>query len=187
MKLLIIDNYDSFTFNLKHMCETYVSSVNVVRNDEISISDISYFDKIIISPGPGLPLDAGISVELVQKYYAKKPILGICLGAQAIAVAFGCKLFNLKEVMHGRKSKIQILNRQDLVYENVPEHIFVGRYHSWAINLSSNSDFIVTAVDKDEVVMSFRHLQYPLHGIQYHPESILTKFGQKILINWLQN
>ena len=185
MKLLIIDNYDSFTFNLKHMCESYVSSVNVVRNDEISIDDISIFDKIIISPGPGLPLDAGISVDLVKKYYTKKPILGICLGAQAIAVAFGCKLFNLKEVMHGKKTEIDILNHEDPVYEGVPKHISVGRYHSWAINLSLHSDFIQTAVDKEKIVMSFRHLQYPLYGIQYHPESILTEFGQQILINWL--
>ena len=187
MKLLIIDNYDSFTFNLKHMCEAYVSSVNVIRNDKLSIHDVSLFDKIIISPGPGLPLDAGISVELVKKYYTKKPILGICLGAQAIAVAFGCKLFNLKEVMHGKKTKIDILDQEDEIYENVPKHICVGRYHSWAINLSSNSDFITTAVDKNKIVMSFRHSKYPLYGIQYHPESILTEFGQQILINWLNN
>ena len=185
MRLLIVDNYDSFTFNLKHMCESYVSSVNVVRNDEISINDISFFDKIIISPGPGLPLDAGISVELVQKYYTKKPILGICLGAQAIAIAFGCKLFNLNEVMHGKKTKIDILDQEDAVYENIPKHISVGRYHSWAINLSSDSNFMPTALDKNQIVMSFKHVQYPLYGIQYHPESILTKFGQKILTNWL--
>ena len=187
MKLLIIDNYDSFTFNLKHMCESYVSSVHVVRNDKISINDVSMFDKIIISPGPGLPLDAGVSVDLVKKYHAEKPILGICLGAQAIAVAFGCKLFNLKEVMHGKKTQINILDLKDVVYSNVPKHIFVGRYHSWGINLSSNPDFITTAVDESKIVMSFRHSMHSLYGIQYHPESILTKCGQQILKNWLNN
>ena len=187
MRLLIIDNYDSFTFNLKHMCEPYVSSVNVVRNDKISINDVASFDKIIISPGPGLPLDAGISVDLVKKYYVQKSILGICLGAQAIAVALGCELFNLKKVMHGKKTKIDILDVEDPVYENLPKHIFVGRYHSWAIDLSSNTDFTTTAIDQYKTVMSFRHSSYPIYGIQYHPESILTAFGQQILKNWLTN
>lgn len=187
MKLLIIDNYDSFTFNLKHMCESHVSSVDVVRNDMISIDDISYFDKIIISPGPGLPVDAGISVEFVKRYYVEKSILGICLGAQAIAVALGCELFNLTEVMHGKKTKINILDQEDVIYKNLPKHIFVGRYHSWAINLSSNNDLIPTALDEYQTLMSFRHSLYPVFGIQYHPESILTEFGQKILKNWLSN
>ena len=187
MKLLIIDNYDSFTFNLKHMCEPYVSSVHVIRNDQLNVNDVIHFDKIIISPGPGLPLDAGISVDIVQRYYTKKPILGICLGAQAIALALGCKLFNLTKVMHGKKTKINILDLEDKVYENLPENIFVGRYHSWAIDLSLNNDLITTAIDENHTVMSFRHLNHPIYGIQYHPESILTRFGQKILKNWINN
>lgn len=186
MRLLIIDNYDSFTFNLKHMCEAFVKDVDVYRNDLINFADIVKYDKIIISPGPGLPVDAGLSIELIRRFYDKKPILGICLGAQAIAYVFGGDLFNLDKVMHGKQSIINIIDQDDLIYKGVPNKIMVGRYHSWAINLSKNKDFKITAVDKLNTLMSFKHKIYPITGLQYHPESILTPYGRNLLKNWLQ-
>jgi len=185
MKLLIIDNYDSFTYNLQHICEPYVNSIDVIRDDELDIDSVNFYDKIIISPGPGLPSEHPICFDVIKKYHKKKPILGICLGAQAIAIAFGSELFNLKKVLHGKRTKIKILDLKDQVYSGVPENIRVGRYHSWAINLFSNNKFKITAVDEENIIMSFRHVRYPVVGIQYHPESILTPFGQKILENWL--
>ena len=187
MKLLIIDNYDSFTFNLKHMCESYVNSISVVRNDQINLNDIFKYDKIIISPGPGLPKDAGSSLEIIKKFAGKKPILGVCLGAQAIAVAFDLQLFNLKNVMHGKQSQIKILYPNDTIYKGLPKEIEVGRYHSWAIRINDANKFIVTAEDEQNIVMSFTHKLYPLTGVQYHPESVLTKYGKQILKNWLLN
>ena len=187
MKLLIIDNYDSFTFNLKHMCEMYVSEVDVVRNDHISISDVTKYDKIIISPGPGLPKVDGICVQIIQRYSRDIPILGVCLGAQAIAVAFNLELYNLSKIMHGKQSKIKITDSKSLIYNSFDNEITVGRYHSWAVNMNNNQNFIISAIDEDGVVMSFHHKHYPLTGIQYHPESILTPSGQLILSNWLQN
>ena len=187
MRLLIIDNYDSFTYNLKHMCELYVSKIDVIRNDVLDIDSVHIYDKIIISPGYGLPRDAGLSIEVVNQFYQKKPILGICLGAQVIAEFFGAELFNLTHVMHGKKTSINILDNNGILYKNIPKSIMVGRYHSWAINIKSNSDFITTAKDNHGIVMSFRHINYPLIGIQYHPESFLTDYGQDILRNWLTN
>ncbi len=185
MRLLIIDNYDSFTFNLKHMCEAYVDDVDVYRNDMISLGDIAEYDKIIISPGPGLPSDAGLSIALIRQFYYKKPILGVCLGAQAIAHVFDGSLFNLEMVMHGKQSRINILDNTDQIYKGIPKKIMVGRYHSWAINLSNNNHFKVTAVDKLNTIMSFKHKEFPIVGLQYHPESILTPYGYLILKNWL--
>jgi len=187
MKLLIIDNYDSFTFNLKHMCEAYVSEIDVVRNDSINISDVTKYDKIIISPGPGLPKIDGICVEVVQKYSSKIPILGVCLGAQAIAVAFDLELYNLTKIMHGKQSKIKLIDKHSVIYKHLDNELIVGRYHSWAIKINSNQNFIISAIDEDGVVMSFYHKYYPITGIQYHPESILTPSGQTILSNWLKH
>ena len=187
MKLLIIDNYDSFTFNLKHMCEPYVEHVHVYRNDSVTMELVNKYDKIIISPGPGLPQDSGICLDVIKKFYKSKPILGVCLGAQAIAVIFGAKLFNLDQVMHGKKSMIRLLDKNTVIYKDICNNISVGRYHSWAIDLSSSSNLITTALDEFNVTMSFKHKKYPLTGIQYHPESILTESGQQILTNWLNH
>jgi len=187
MKLLIIDNYDSFTFNLKHMCETHVSSVDVLRNDTLDIDAVHQYDKILISPGPGLPSNAGHCLELLNVFLDKKPILGICLGAQAIAVACGLSLVNLPYVMHGKQSEIEILDTKDALYQKIPKKITVGRYHSWAINIGTNELLIPTAKDQKNTIMSFRHRYYPVFGIQYHPESVLTKYGQDILKNWLMS
>ena len=185
MKLLIIDNYDSFTFNLKHMCELHVSSIDVVRNNMINLKSVRYYDKIIISPGPGLPKNAGSCLQLIDLFLDKKPILGVCLGAQAIAVACGASLFNLDYVMHGKKSEINILSSDDILYKNMPDNIVVGRYHSWAIKLDDQQVLIPTAKDSKNTIMSFRHKNYPVFGVQYHPESILTRYGKNILKNWL--
>ncbi|MBF25434.1 MAG: aminodeoxychorismate/anthranilate synthase component II [Flavobacteriales bacterium] len=186
MKLLIIDNYDSFTFNLKHMCEPYVSNIHVVRNNQINVNDIFIYDKIIISPGPGLPQDAGLSINIINKFVGIKPILGVCLGAQAIAVAFDLPLYNLKNVMHGKMSKIKILQSNSTIYKGIPKEINVGRYHSWAVKINNEEKFSITSLDEQNTVMSFEHKLYPLTGIQYHPESVLTKYGGKILKNWLK-
>mgnify|MGYP001212366960 FL=1 len=185
MRLLIIDNYDSFTFNLKHMCEPHVSSVDIIRNDIINLKSVDQYDKVLISPGPGLPQNAGMCLELIDKYMYHKPLLGICLGAQAIAVVCGVPLFNLENVMHGKKSEITILDLEDKLYKNLPQKIMVGRYHSWAINNEFNGALISTAKDVENTIMSFRHIKYPVFGIQYHPESILTDYGKEILKNWL--
>ena len=185
MKLLIIDNYDSFTFNLKHMCEPHVSHISVVRNDEIDLDMVNDFDKIMISPGPGLPQDSGNSIKVIKQYYDKKPIMGVCLGAQAIALVFDELLYNLEKIMHGKQSEIQVIDPSDLLYKNIPNKIIVGRYHSWAIDIKNKNILMPTAIDKDNVIMSFRHFKYPIFGIQYHPESILTQFGAEILKNWL--
>ena len=187
MKLLIIDNYDSFTFNLKHMCEPYVKSVNVIRNDQININDIVKYDKIIISPGPGLPQDAGLSLEIIKKFSNSKSILGVCLGAQAIAVAFDLTLYNLQNVMHGKISKIKIINSDSDIYKGLPKEIKVCRYHSWAVKINSEDEFLITAKDAHNTIMSFQHKFFSLTAIQYHPESVLTKYGGEILKNWLIN
>ena len=185
MKLLIVDNYDSFTFNLQHLCAPHVSSIDVIRNNMIDFNIIDHYDKIIISPGPGLPKDAGLCLELINRFLNKKPILGVCLGAQVIAVACGFSLFNLNHVMHGKKSEIRILDSDDKLYKKLPKKIFVGRYHSWAIDIDSSNILIPTAKDINNTIMSFRHIQYPVFGVQYHPESILTNYGKNILKNWL--
>ena len=185
MKLLIIDNYDSFTFNLKHICEPYVSFVDVLRNDCINIPNLIKYDKIIISPGPGLPKNAGCTIDVIKYYADKIPILGICLGAQAIAVSYGLDLYNLQKVMHGKKSDVRILDKNDIIYRDINHTLTVGRYHSWAIAINQENQFKITAVDQENTVMSFTHKVYPLIGIQYHPESILTNYGNMILKNWI--
>ena len=167
MRLLIIDNYDSFTFNLKHMCQPYVDSIDVIRNNELHIDNVIDYDKIIISPGPGLPSDAGSCLTLIKKYHKLKPILGVCLGAQAIAVAFGAQLFNLKQVMHGKCSTITILDKKASIYKNIPHKTQVGRYHSWAIDLFHDKNFIITAVDEENIIMSFQHKIYDIIADTY--------------------
>ncbi len=185
MNLLIIDNYDSFTFNLKHICEPYVTNVDVFRNDDFNLDIVDEYDKIIISPGPGLPKEAGLTMDLIKRFYKNKDILGVCLGAQAIAVFFGYKLYNLQNVMHGKKSDIIVLRSEMSLYKNIPSIIKVGRYHSWAINIDNEKHFLISSKDLNNVLMSFHHKKYKLTGIQYHPESIMTEYGSILLKNWL--
>ena len=187
MQLAVIDNYDSFTFNLVHYFEDLGASVTVFRNDEFDLKELDAFDKIVLSPGPGLPNEAGLLKEVIQTYATSKSILGICLGLQAIGEVFGGTLINLEKVYHGVATKIKIIE-EDSIFKNIPDQIEVGRYHSWVI---SNDNFppnlIITSVDKNKQIMSVKHSHFDVRGMQFHPESILTPFGKKILKNWLES
>ena len=186
-KILVLDNYDSFTYNLVHYIESNPNfEVDVYRNDEISLDAIDNYTTIILSPGPGLPDEAGILKDLIERYAPTKKILGVCLGMQAIGEVYGGALENLNNVFHGVATPITITNPNDLLYKNLPENIEVGRYHSWVI---SNDNFpnklIITAKDDNDQIMSIKHKDYNLYGVQYHPESILTAHGKEIITNFL--
>ena len=187
MKIVVIDNYDSFTYNLVHYLEDLGATVTVFRNDEFELKDLDVFDKIVLSPGPGIPDEAGLLKEVIKTYAKTKSILGICLGMQAIGEVFGGTLINLEKVYHGVASKITIIEN-DTIFNNLPNEIEVGRYHSWVI---SNDNFpqnlIITSVDENKNFMSVKHSVYDVRGVQFHPESILTPDGKKILENWLNN
>lgn len=188
MKILVFDNYDSFTYNLVQIIEQIVGSeVDVFRNDQIALEDIEKYDKIILSPGPGIPEEAGILLELIKKYAPTKSIFGVCLGQQAIAEAFGGSLINLSEIYHGVATEaIQINSHQ--IFNGLPETLEVGRYHSWAVNPDDfPAELEITSVDKNGMIMSLKHKTYDVHAVQYHPESILTPDGKKILENFLNN
>lgn len=187
MKLAVIDNYDSFTYNLVHYLEDLGAIVTVFRNDEFEIKELESFDKIVLSPGPGIPSEAGLLKEVIQTYAKTKNILGICLGLQAIGEVFGGSLINLEKVYHGVASKISIIEN-DIIFDNLPNEIEVGRYHSWVL---SNDNFpqnlIITSVDENNNIMSVKHSVYDVRGVQFHPESILTPNGKQMLGNWLNN
>ena len=183
MEVLVIDNYDSFVYNIVHYLEGLGVKVFVKRNDEVTLEEINEFHKILISPGPGLPKDAGIVPKLLSKYASSKSILGVCLGHQAIAEHFGCKLKNLQEVHHGVSHPIQLKNKSKL-FSGLPQEFNVGRYHSWVADIISD-DLIVTATDNQGEVMALRHQENDVEGVQFHPESVLTEYGKEILANWL--
>ncbi|MDO9633995.1 MAG: aminodeoxychorismate/anthranilate synthase component II [Paludibacter sp.] len=187
MKILVFDNYDSFTYNLVHAVKKLgYKDVEVHRNDQIALEEIARFDKIILSPGPGLPAESGILLDLIRTYAPVKSSLGVCLGEQAIAEAFGGTLFNLPEVFHGVTSNIHVL-KQDLLFRNLPETMVVGRYHSWAVEKESLPACIeVTAVDDAGLIMALAHKSYDVRGVQFHPESVLTPEGETMLKNWLE-
>tara|TARA_B100001287_G_C22679132_1_gene529312 strand:+ start:432 stop:989 length:558 start_codon:yes stop_codon:yes gene_type:complete len=185
MRLLIIDNFDSFTYNLMHLCEKYCKSIDVIRVDVLCLDEAKRYDKIIISPGPGLPSD--FLINIITKYKRNKSILGVCLGAQAISLAFDCKIYNMKKVMHGKQSSINLIKKHDEIYSGIRNNLKVGRYHSWAVEINNDSNLCVTSVDELGTVMSFKHKIYDIHGVQYHPESILTNYGEKILKNWIKS
>ena len=187
MKLLILDTYDSFTYNIVHAVRELGFTPDIYRNDEISIDDVAIYDKIIISPGPGIPSEAGILPELLKRYAASKPILGICLGEQAIGECFGATLRNLSTVYHGIRSTISI-TADDYIFNNMPKRIDVGRYHSWVVDNEALPDCLeVTAVSDEGEIMALRHKTLDVRGVQFHPESILTPDGTKILSNWLNH
>ena len=188
MKILVFDNYDSFTYNLVLIIEQIVGSeVDVCRNDKIALEDIEKYDKIILSPGPGIPEEAGILLELIKKYAPTKSIFGVCLGQQAIAEAFGGSLINLSEIYHGVATESIQINAHK-IFNSLPETLEVGRYHSWAVNPDDFPvELEITSVDKNGMIMSLRHKTYDVHAVQYHPESILTPDGRKILENFLNN
>ncbi len=187
MKTVIIDNYDSFTYNLAHLVKELGAEVSVVRNDQFRLSELKPFDKIILSPGPGIPTEAGLLMDVIDAYASVKPILGVCLGHQAIGEYFGGKLTNLSQVFHGVASTISI-TAPDYIYKELPAQVQVGRYHSWVVDNEGLPDCLeVTSVSEEGQIMSLRHKQYDVCGIQYHPESVLTPEGRKIIANWLKH
>ena len=187
MKILLFDNYDSFTYNLLHILKELGADVEVHRNDKISLEEIERFDKILLSPGPGIPEEAGILLPLIRRYAPTKSILGVCLGEQAIGEAFGATLINLTDVHHGVCSDIRIVAK-DPIFEGLEPGIRVGRYHSWAVSKENFPDCLeITAVDTEEgQIMGLRHREYDVRGIQFHPESMLTPKGKTIIENWLK-
>lgn len=190
LKVLVIDNYDSFTYNLVHLLEKVLhTKVDVLRNDQIALEEVDQYDKIIVSPGPGIPSEAGLLLPLLRKYIPLKCILGVCLGHQAIAEALGGTLINLEEVFHGIATPVHVCNRPGNgkdIFENIPDIFDGGRYHSWIVKEETLPvELIVTAKDENNLIMAFRHNEYKIHGVQFHPESILTPFGEQIIRNWL--
>ncbi len=187
MKVVIIDNYDSFTYNLSHLVKELGAEVTVFRNDMFKLEQLESYDKIILSPGPGIPCEAGLLLDVIKCYAGKKPILGVCLGHQAIGESFGGKLTNLSEVYHGVATPCTI-TKKDYLFEGLPEKIEIGRYHSWVVDNDNFPDCLeVTSVSDEGYIMSLRHKEYDIRGIQYHPESVLTPDGKKIIENWLKN
>lgn len=188
MKILIFDNYDSFTYNLVHLVKSLgFEDVDVYRNNKITLADVAKYDKIILSPGPGIPSEAGLLLPLIKEYASKKPILGVCLGHQAIGEAFGAELTNLEDVYHGVATDIEVV-KSHYIFEGLDKYIEVGRYHSWIVsNENLPEDVEVTAVDSNGQIMALRHKRYDIHGVQFHPESVLTPKGAEIIKNFLTN
>ncbi len=185
MKTVIIDNYDSFTYNLSHLVKELGAEVSVVRNDRFNLDDIDAFDKIILSPGPGIPSEAGLLLDVIRRYAGRKPILGVCLGHQAIGEAFGGTLENLSEVFHGVATPCHII-AEDPLFKGIAPEFEVGRYHSWVVSKENFPDCLeVTAVSDEGQVMALRHRSMEIHGIQFHPESVLTPEGRIIIQNFL--
>ncbi len=185
-RVVIIDNYDSFTYNLAHLVKQLGAKVEVFRNDQFTLNQLERFTKIILSPGPGIPEEAGLLMDVIRTYAGRKPMLGVCLGHQAIAEVFGGKLVNLKEVYHGIATEgTQFGN--DPIFGGLPKRIVMGRYHSWVVDRAGFPDYLeVTAMSDDGQIMALRHRNYNIHGIQFHPESVLTPEGATIVKNWLQ-
>ena len=188
MKILVFDNYDSFTYNLVQLIkEQSNASVDVFRNDEIPLEDVKAYDKILLSPGPGIPSESGLLIPLIQAYAATKSILGICLGQQAIAEAFGGSLTNLSKVYHGIATPVELVG-DSILFEGLPRTFHVGRYHSWVVNENDlPAELKITSKDTEGYIMSLEHTTYDVKGVQYHPESVLTPEGAKIIGNWLKN
>ncbi len=188
MKILIIDNYDSFTYNLVHMVEKITGEFPAVyRNDEIELEEINDYDLIMLSPGPGIPEEAGILKDVIKMYAGKKPIFGVCLGLQAITEVFGGKIINMEEVFHGVATEMKVTNANATIYKNVPNQFPAARYHSW---IASQEDFPeeleITSIDEEGKIMSLRHKEYAISAVQFHPESILTEVGEQIVSNFIE-
>ena len=204
MKTVIIDNYDSFTYNLAHLVKELGAEVDVLRNDCFALEELEAYDKIILSPGPGIPEEAGLLLDVIRTYAGRKPILGVCLGEQAIGQVFGGKLTNLSEVFHGVQTNIVISDERlvmsnsslitnhsplitpDPLFSGLPAEIPVGRYHSWVVDTENfPEELAITALSPEGQIMALKHREYDIHGIQFHPESVLTPDGKTIVKNWL--
>jgi anthranilate synthase component 2 len=186
-KVLVIDNYDSFVYNLVHYLEDLNSDVSVVRNDKLILEDVEPFNKILLSPGPGIPDEAGLLKPIIETYAATKSIFGVCLGQQAIGEVFGGSLVNLDDVYHGVATNVTINVDDEYIFKGLGKNIEVGRYHSWVVDPNLPDNLEATSFDANGQVMSLRHKVYDVRGVQYHPESVLTPYGKKILENWINN
>jgi anthranilate synthase component 2 len=186
MPILVLDNYDSFTYNLvQYLRELTAEPVSVYRNDEISLEDVAKFDPIVLSPGPGVPSDAGIMEELIRAYLDSKTILGVCLGHQAIAETLGGSLINLDQVYHGVATNIEVL-KPSVIFGGLPSRFTAGRYHSWIVDSHTiPEELSITAVDENGLIMALEHKYRPVYGVQFHPESMLTSHGKELLTNFL--
>jgi len=186
MKILVLDNYDSFTYNLVHIIRETGYAVDVFRNDKISLEEVGHYDKILLSPGPGIPDEAGIMKQVIKTYGPTKSILGICLGHQGIAEVYGASLFNIPQVLHGVTSKSEIKDKEEYLFKGVNSCFEATHYHSWAVLPESiPSGLIVTAVNEEGLIMGLRHASYDVRGLQFHPESIMTPAGPTMIKNWL--
>lgn len=186
MKIAVIDNYDSFTYNLVHYLEDLNGQVTVYRNDELELEELESFDKILLSPGPGIPDEAGLLKLIIAKYASSKSILGVCLGQQAIGEVFGGSLTNLNKVYHGVATKVNQTVTDESLFNDLPTEFEVGRYHSWVVNVNDFPETLeVTSTDENGQIMSIRHKTFDVKGVQFHPESVLTPHGKTILKNWL--
>ena len=186
-KVLVIDNYDSFTYNLVHYLDDLDCDVTVMRNDKLNLEDVKPFDKIVLSPGPGIPDEAGLLKAIIKEYAPSKSILGVCLGQQAIGEVFGGRLINLDEVYHGVATNVSVTVNDESLFKGLGNIIEVGRYHSWVVDANLPDELEATSFDENGQVMSLRHKVYDVKGVQYHPESVLTPKGKQILKNWLKS
>jgi anthranilate synthase component II len=187
MKILVLDNYDSFTYNLVHYLEELTDiQVEVFRNDQITVDQAAAYDKIVLSPGPGIPNEAGILKPLIEKLAPTHSILGVCLGCQAIAEVFGGSILNLSKVYHGVATPVMVKDKTEILFKNLPDSFLAGRYHSWVVNEKNlPATLKITAFDELGQIMGIRHQEYDVRGVQFHPESILTEHGKKMIQNWL--
>lgn len=185
-KIVVIDNYDSFTYNLVHLLQELDQEYVVWRNDKFKLEDIDAFDKILLSPGPGIPEEAGLLLDVIRTYAPHKSILGICLGQQAIAEVFGGTLFNMEKPLHGVATNITVVDESEKLFRDFPKDSKIGRYHSWAVSKDTlPTSLKVTAVDENGIIMALTHTEYDVRGMQFHPESVLTTNGKKLIENWL--
>ncbi len=185
-KIFVIDNYDSFTYNLVHYLDELKAKVTVKRNDQFELSEIENYEYLLLSPGPGVPDEAGLLKASIERYSATKKILGVCLGQQAIGEVFGGKLYNLDTVYHGVATPVKVTDK-DILFEGLPDTFEVGRYHSWVVQTPLPKDLVATSFDNNGQLMSLRHKNYAVRAVQFHPESILTTHGKKILKNWINS
>ncbi|WP_313266209.1 aminodeoxychorismate/anthranilate synthase component II [Sphingobacterium sp.] len=185
-KIVVIDNYDSFTYNLVHLLQELGQEYVVWRNDKFKLEDIDAFDKILLSPGPGIPEEAGLLLDVIRTYAPHKSILGICLGQQAIAEVFGGTLFNMEKPLHGVATNITVVDESEKLFRDFPKDSKIGRYHSWAVNKDTlPASLKVTAIDENGIIMALTHTEYDVRGMQFHPESVLTTNGKRLIENWL--
>ncbi|WP_276372378.1 aminodeoxychorismate/anthranilate synthase component II [Chryseolinea sp. H1M3-3] len=188
MKILVLDNYDSFTYNLVHILRELGQTLDIYRNDKITVEDVKKYDKILLSPGPGIPDEAGIMKQVIKEYGPTKSILGICLGHQGIGEVYGASLINIPKVLHGVTSTVEVKDDDEYLFKGVPKTFQGTHYHSWAVRPEGfPSDLKITAVNDEGLIMGLRHLKYDVKGLQFHPESIMTPEGPKMISNWLKS